>query len=122
MISRTHPAPSAQLSSDNQAPPGVDVERLGNLLLLPPAQSSDLSQVATSPVCSVLGLQTPLRTRLMHQLSRLMFNLFPLLVVISFFWLQVQIDTQTTGFIHSLVMIMTVLVELGAIFVWSLFI
>lgn len=51
-----------------------------------------------------------------------MFNLFPLAVVGGFFWFQVQIDAQNTGLLHTLVTIMSVVVELGVIFVWSLFI
>jgi hypothetical protein len=82
----------------------------------------ELLQVAASPVHLLTGLQPPLQTRLARVLKSLIFNLFPFIVVAAFFWLQVQIDAQNTGLIRTLILIMSVLVELGVIFVWSLFI
>jgi hypothetical protein len=82
----------------------------------------ELSQVTASPVHLLPGLQLPLQTRLAGALKSLVFNLFPFIVIAAFFWLQVQIDAQNTGLIRTLILIMTVLVELGVIFVWSLFI
>lgn len=82
----------------------------------------ELSQITASPVHLLTGLQPPIQSRLARMLNRLLFNLFPFVVVAAFFWLQVQIDAQNTGTLHSLVIIMSVLLELGVIFVWSLFI
>ena len=82
----------------------------------------ELSQVTASPVHLLPGLQLPLQTRVVRALKSLIFNLFPLTVIAAFFWLQVQIDAQNTGLIRMLILIMSVLVELGVIFVWSLFI
>lgn len=82
----------------------------------------ELSQVTASPVHLLPGLQPPIQTRLARALKSLIFNLFPFIVIVAFFWLQVQIDAQNTGLIRTLVLSMSVLVELGIIFVWSLFI
>jgi hypothetical protein len=82
----------------------------------------ELSQLAPSPVRVLVGLQLPLSTRMARALKSLIFNLFPFIVIAAFFWLQVQIDAQSTGLVRTLAIVMTVLVELGVIFVWSLFI
>lgn len=82
----------------------------------------ELAQMTSSPVHLLPGLQLPLHARLARALKSLLFNLFPFIVVAAFFWLQVQIDSQNTGLLRTLVLSMSVLVELGIIFVWSLFI
>jgi hypothetical protein len=103
------------------------VARPGDLIVCQADRGTDclveeISQVTASPVHFLTGLQPPLWIRLVHKLTRLMFNLFPFMVIAAFFCLQVQIDAQTTGLPHTLVIIATVVVELGVIFVWSLFI
>jgi hypothetical protein len=51
----------------------------------------------------------------------LIYNLIPLGVIAGFFWLQVQIDGRVTEhFVSKLLIIMSVLFELGVIVVWSL--
>lgn len=82
----------------------------------------EISQVTALPVHLLPGLHLPLHIRITRALKTLIFNLFPLIVVAAFFWLQVQIDAQNTGLIRTLILIITALVELGVIFVWSLFI
>jgi hypothetical protein len=110
--------PSARSSSGEQIQPDAETNRLEDRT----ARQTDVDEITAFPAQRLSRAQTTPLAFLMRKLSRLMFNLFPLAVVAAFFWLQVQIDTQNTGLPHMLVTIMTVVVELGLIFVWSLFI
>lgn len=74
------------------------------------------------PVHRLTGLHPTLLSRILLVLGRMAFEIFPLVVVAGFFWLQINLDGQTKGTVNTIVMILTVLVELGLIFVWSLFI
>lgn len=46
--------------------------------------------------------------------------LLPLGIVAGFFWLQVRIDQNMTGIASTLVTLMSVVFEFGAIIVWSI--
>lgn len=107
--------------SDNQIRYDANTDRLDDMTVRQ-SERDELARFTVSPTHRLSGAQIPLLTRLAHKLGRLMFNLFPLAVVGGFFWFQVQIDAQNTGLLHTLVTIMSVVVELGVIFVWSLFI
>lgn len=123
MASQTHSTTVVRASSGRQTQSAADTDQLGGTTVFQTEQgvssfADELSQLTASPAHQPSELQPSLRTRL----ARLMFNLFPLVVVAVFFWLQVQIDVQNTGLLRTLVIIMSVLVELGVIFIWSLFI
>ena len=53
--------------------------------------------------------------------GRLLFNAFPFGVVAAFFWLQALIDRQAHGTALQVEMGAAALVEVGLVFVWSLF-
>lgn len=82
----------------------------------------ELEETTPFPVHQLEGLRPTLAARLLRGLGRLCFEVLPLVIVAAFFWLQVQIDTQVSGLAGTLVIVLTVLAEIGLIFVWSLFI
>ena len=73
------------------------------------------------PVIEVPGAYPSAGTRLWTMTKRLMFNAFPFAVVALFFWLQMLINRQTHDVAYQFALGATVLVEIGLIFMWSLF-
>ena len=71
------------------------------------------------PVCLLAGfhLQTPARR--VNPLARLVYGIAPLIIIAGFFLIQVQLDRVSSGWAHTILMSISVLVELGLIWVWS---
>lgn len=82
----------------------------------------ELRENMSFPVHIIKDTHPTLPSRIGHILGRVIFEIFPLIVVAGFFWLQIRLEVQLEGVINTIAMILTVLVELGLIFIWSLFI
>ena len=81
----------------------------------------ELEEITPFPVHLLSNLRLTVAVRVQRAVTRLVFELLPLVISVSFFWLQAQIDNQLSGLISTLVIILTVLAEIGLVFVWSLF-
>ena len=55
----------------------------------------------------------------MSSALRLVFWIVPILIVAGFFWIQVQIGALAAGLTHTLVMIVSVLVEISLVSLWG---
>lgn len=77
--------------------------------------------VLNLPVLVVTGLRPSFVRRLWLAARRVAFEATPFLIIVGFFWLQVQITGQTQGITTTLLTAMSVLFEIGLILVWSLF-
>jgi hypothetical protein len=75
-----------------------------------PVRDDDTLQTTNDPVRWAL-----------RWVGRIVFEITPLLIIAGFFWLQFQIGARTEGILNSVLTAMTVVVEIGLIFVWSLF-
>jgi hypothetical protein len=102
------------------------VARPGDLIVCHPKLragelAEELAEMTPFPVYLLASGRPTLAGRLTRRLGRLAFDLFPLAVAAAFFWLQLRIDAQTTGLVNTLAILLTVVVEFGLIFLWSLF-
>jgi hypothetical protein len=73
------------------------------------------------PVIEVAGAYPSAGMRLWALAKRAMFQVFPFAVMALFFWLQIQINRQTHDLAYQIALGASALVEIGLIFVWSLF-
>jgi hypothetical protein len=83
--------------------------------------SQTLLHTLRLPVVEVSGAYPPWASRLLRVVRRVLFELFPIVVGGSFLWFQIQVGNQTGGWVRSAALAMTAIVEIGLIFVWSLF-
>jgi hypothetical protein len=82
----------------------------------------ELRETTSFPVHMLDGLRPTILSHIRRALGRLAFEIFPLVVVAGFFWLQVNLEAQLDGLLSNLAISLTILAELGLIFLWSLFI
>jgi hypothetical protein len=73
-------------------------------------------------VCVLSGLYPTLPRRLLQLVGRACFEVTPLLIILGTFWFQIRISEETTGIVNTIALIMTIIFELGLLFLWSLFI
>jgi hypothetical protein len=85
------------------------------------ALSQRLFDALDLPVIEVSGASPPIWMRLWAPAGRALFQVFPFAVVALFFWLQIQINQQTHGLVYHIALGASAVVEIGVIFVWSLF-
>ena len=83
--------------------------------------SQALMRALSLPVIEVAGAYPTLSVRLWASAKRLLFQIFPFAVVGLFFWFQTQIGAQVQGLVYQVAIGASVIVELGLIFVWSMF-
>lgn len=83
--------------------------------------SQALMHALSLPVIEVAGAYPTPAMRLWASAKRLLFQVFPFVIVGLFFWLQAQISAQAQGVVYQVAIGGSVIVELGLIFVWSLF-
>ena len=83
--------------------------------------SQAMMRALNLPVIEGPGAYPSAVMRLCAMAKRMMFQAFPFVVVALFFWLQTQIGQQADGLAYQISLGATVLVEIGLIFVWSLF-
>ena len=89
------------------------------------ANRRPLSQALMSalglPVIEVSGAYPSAAARLWGLAKRAMFQVFPFAIVALFFWLQTRISQQTSGLAYEVALGATIVVEIGLVFLWSLF-
>lgn len=73
------------------------------------------------PVFRIADLRPSLTLRLYRTVARLLFESAPLLIIIGFLWLQSEIGNQTSGYLNVALTVLSLIVELGLIVTWSLF-
>lgn len=103
------------------------VSQLGDLIACHAEYQGDqLGQKISSElgmaVCVLSGLYPTLAKRLVRLVGRACFEVTPLVIILVTFWFQIQISEQMTGLVNIIALIMSVLFELGLIFIWSLFV
>jgi FtsH-binding integral membrane protein len=71
------------------------------------------------PVYVLSGAYAQVFPYWMSSALRLVFWIVPILIVAGFFWIQVQIGALAAGLTHTLVMIVSVLVEIILVSLWG---
>jgi hypothetical protein len=100
------------------------VSRPDDLIMVCIVDSRGVEQTLASlglPVFAMTGLRPPLVRRLLGALARVVYEIVPFLIMGGFFWLQVQTANQTHGITTTILTILSVLVEIGLLYIWSLF-
>jgi hypothetical protein len=73
------------------------------------------------PILEITGIYPPWPARLVAWIRRGLFQVFPLLVVGLSFWAQSGISGQARGWLSTLAVAASIVVEFALIFFWSLF-
>lgn len=96
----------------------------GDAVVMPAGMSSELEiglAKLNLPACLLPDLYPSLATRLLRGLGRLLFEVTPLLIIAAFLWLQIQVSAQTAGAANTMLTALTMVIELGLLVLWSLF-
>ena len=78
-----------------------------------------LAGIMNAPVVTVEGYYSPQRTLVKSWMSGLLFWLGALVILVGFTLLELQADTAFPGFAHKLVLTAILVIEFGAVWLWS---
>lgn len=98
------------------------VARTGDMVVCSDMHHGAAAEIAALklPVLLLSGVRSSLSERIRRAARQLALEAAPLLLIAGFFWLQVIITNQTSGFQTTVLTVMSVIFEFGLLFVWSL--